>query len=230
MPSHPQLAHLDGLLDDPRLAGSAAAFDADGTLWAGDVGELILQAMIGLGQAPHDAIQIYEDLLSRDAPAACAYCVELLRGTSLDALEAWSRELVKTQLHGPLYDPVVGLAQALASRGCEVWVVSGSNRWTVEVAVDAAGLDPRRVLALSCPVKNKQLTGEVDRPLTCAEGKVTALRAATSKPLIFAAGNALYDLALLDHAERQLVVAPRGAPTPLRAVASARGWPVLDVR
>lgn len=225
----PLRTRLRALLDDPRLPRSAAAFDADGTLWSGDVGELVLQAMIGLGKVPASYWARYEALLPVDAPAACALCVEAFRGSRLDEVRAWSRELVASQQHGPLFAPVVGLARALAERGCEVWVVSGSNAWTVREGVEAVGLDPARVLALTGPHPEGVFTGEVSRPVTCAAGKVEALRRATDRPLLLAAGNALYDVALLEHAELPLTIAPRGQPTRLRELAHARGWPVLDV-
>lgn len=222
-------ARFRALLEDPRLPHAAAAFDADGTLWAGDVGELVLQGLIGLGRVPRAAWERYEALLPVDAPAACAWCVEVLRGTRVDELATWSRELVRATQHGPILAPVVGLARALAERGCEVWVVSGSNAWTVREGVAGVGLEPSKVLALTGPAPEGIFTGEVDKPLTCAAGKVEALRRATERPLLLAAGNALYDVDLLEHAELPLAVAPRGRETPLRALAASRGWAILDV-
>jgi phosphatidylglycerophosphatase C len=225
----PVRARIAALLEDPLLARGCAAFDADGTLWAGDVGELILQAMIGLGRAPAGAFAHYQRLLGLDPPAACAYCVELLRGCKLDELLRWSGELVSTCAHGPLHPPMLELASELSRRGCEVWIVSGSNRWTVAAAAQDAGLDPQRVLALTCPVVYGVLTGVVDLPLTCARGKVDALRAATSRPLLLAAGNALYDLELLENALLPLAVAPRGKPSSFRELARARDWAIVEV-
>ena len=220
---------LEALLADGRVSGGCAAFDADGTLWAGDVGELILQAMIGLGRVPRDAWTNYEALLPIDAPAACALCVEVMRGARIDEIENWSRELVVARQHGPLFSATIELARELEQRGCEVWIVSGSNAWTVRTAIGAAGLNASRVLGLTSAAPDGIITGIVDRPLTCARGKVDALRRRTDKPLLLAAGNALYDVDLLEHAELPLAVAPRGKPTSLRELASARGWPLVDV-
>ena len=222
-------AAVGRLLESPELPNGCAAFDADGTLWAGDLGELLLKAMIGLGRAPADAWPRYEALLEVDAPAACAYCVELLRGCSQQEVLQWSQELVRAALHAPLHPPLLELARELSRRGCEVWIVSGSNAWSVRTAVAELGLDEGRVLALTCGVEGGRLTGEVALPVTCARGKVDALRAATARPLLLAAGNAHYDLALLEHARLPLVVAPRGRLSAMRELAQARGWSVVEV-
>ncbi|MBS2031890.1 MAG: haloacid dehalogenase-like hydrolase [Deltaproteobacteria bacterium] len=223
------LARLEPVLADGRLAGSCAAFDADGTLWAGDVGELVLQSLIGLGRVPPEVWSRYEALLPVDAPAACALCVEVMRGATVAELERWSHELVQARQHGPLFSATVELARELERRGCEVWIVSGSNAWTVGTAIAAAGLNASRVLGLTSPAPEGVLSGVVDRPLTCARGKVEALRRRTDKPLVLAAGNALYDVDLLEHAELPLAVAPRGKPTALRELAMARKWSIVDV-
>lgn len=220
---------LTRLLDDPRLPTSAVAFDADGTLWKGDVGELLLQGMIGLGRAPADAFARYEALLAVDAPAACALCVELLRGIPEEVVVGWSRELVRGQRHGPVLAPVVELAKSLSARGAELLVISGSNLWSVRAGVEALGLTTARILACTTPLEDGLCSGRVDSPVTCGPGKVVALRAATARPLLLAAGNALYDVELLEQALVPLVVAPRGQETPLRHVARARAWQVLEV-
>jgi phosphoserine phosphatase len=227
--SEPPRLTLSELGSHPRAAQSAVAFDADGTLWRGDVGELLLQGMIGLGRAPVGASSRYEAMLATDAPAACAFCVELLRGLPEDVVESWSRELIRANRHGPLFKPMVELARTLLEQGAEVFVVSGSNLWTVRAGLEAAGLGGARILAVTTPVEQGLCSGRVDQPVTCGPGKVSALRAATQRPLLLAAGNALYDADLLAEAEIPLVVAPRDHPTPLRALAATRGWQVVDV-
>jgi phosphoserine phosphatase len=220
-------ARLEALLKDERLPASCAAFDADGTLWAGDVGELLLQLMVEKGRVPSDTFQKYEKVMRANAVDGCAFCVEQLRGVRLEELLAWSRELVQSGRHGPLMAPVVHLARALAERGAEVWIVSGSNAWTVQVAAEAIGLNPSRVLGVTGPNESGTFTGEVHRPVTCQHGKVEALRKATSRPLLLAAGNAEYDIELLEQAEVQLAVGPLREETALLRTAQSRGWLTL---
>jgi phosphoserine phosphatase len=209
------------------LGHTCAAFDADGTLWAGDVGEALLRDLVDGGHVPASAWATYEPLMARDAVAGCGYCVEVMAGLPEALVRERSEAVVRALRHGPLFDETVGLARQLLALGVEVWVVSGSARWVVEAGLRHAGLAVAGICATDCPVVDGKLTGALVLPVPCGPGKVGALRQRTQRPLHLAAGNALYDEHLLRHAAHPVAVGPGGQETALLALARAEGWVVL---
>lgn len=215
--------------------GADAAFDADGTLWSGDVGEDFLRELQRNGRLidppPGDLYAEYERLLAIDGARAFAFCVEVMRGLHAGDLLAWSREMFDRLFTGRVFGPMREILGALRRAEVRIWLVSASSLWTVQAGAAALGLDPARVLAVKGPVDAAgRLTGEVSEPVTCAHGKVDALRQALGgrRPAI-AFGNSLFDREMLEHAERAVVVAPRGVHNPAVALAAERGWPILRV-
>ncbi|MGM0576364.1 MAG: HAD family hydrolase [Myxococcota bacterium] len=218
-----------------------AVFDADGTLWAEDVGDVHLRVLEerGLIRSPPGepgVFDAYLRLCRQDPGAGYAFAVEVMAGLSEDvvretAREAWARHRDR------LLEPVTRLLRTLGRVDVEVWVVSASNRWVVEAAaVDALGLSPDRVVAMACDVVDGRLTGEVIEPRPNGPGKVEAIREWIGVRPRLAFGNSLHDADMLDDAARGVLVrAHREPATPplsgdLAARRAAGGWLVLPVR
>ena len=217
------------LLDDRRWSSSAAAFDADGTLWEGDLGELVLARLVASGHLPPDSVERYSALAQTDMVAACAFCVRVMAGMPISHLSRATGEVIVAREHGPLIAPTIELAQELLRRGAEVWIVSGSSAFSVRPAAIHAGLGAAGVIAVTGGVEGDRLTGTVDAPVPCRRGKVEALQLATRRPLLLASGNSDYDLDLLEHAEVRVAVGPRGRQTYLVTEAEKRGWVTLRI-
>lgn len=235
---------LDGLEPDVRSAveevlrlgpDADAAFDADGTIWHGDVGEEFLRELQALGRLIEppagDLYAEYERLLALEPARAFAFCVEVMRGLHEEDVLAWSRELFTRVFARRVIPGMRRILDALRHSGARIWIVSASSLWSVRAGAEMLGLDPSRVLAVCCPTDGQgRLTGEVSDPITCLQGKVDALSLALGprRPAI-AFGNSLLDREMLEQAHRAVVVAPVGETNDAVELACARGWPLHRV-
>ena len=198
------------------------AFDADGTLWRGDVGEDLLRWLDAERFGDGSAFAEYERRCATDPRAGYAFAVEVLAGIEEAAVTQLCEErfgqAIEERLHGfvrPLFD-------ALERAGAEVWIVSGSPVWAVLPGAARVGVSPERVIAARCEVANGRLTGKAAE-VPCAEEKAALLQARGVRPF-FAAGNSPLDVPMLEHAERAIWVAPVGDEGPHVKAALARGW------
>lgn len=211
--------------------GGPVAFDADGTLWRGDVGEELLRWLAHEGRLPaargrHGVYAEYERRVARDPADAYAWSVEVMRGIEEAPLLEACEGLIRARFAGRLLRPVRLVLEALAASGCEVWIVSASPHWPVLAGARLLDVPERRVLAVSCQVAQGRLTGEVVKPVTCGDGKVEALRARGVRPRL-SVGNGELDLPMLAYSERAIVVAPPDEDNALVREGQRRGWPVL---
>jgi HAD superfamily phosphoserine phosphatase-like hydrolase len=214
--------------------GTAAVFDADGTVWAGDLGEEVLQALQARGRLPHappDAFRRYEALLATDPAAAFAFCVEALREVEVSEVERAAREVFFARLAPRIFPGVRAAIRVLREAGAEVLLVSASAAATLRAVAPEIGLEASAVLAVEGVVDPcGRFTGEVVPPVTCSAGKVEAIRArlGARRPAL-AFGNSLFDREMLLLAERAVLVAPRGSEGPAVGLAKASGWPIHRV-
>jgi HAD superfamily phosphoserine phosphatase-like hydrolase len=207
-----------------------AAFDADGTLWAEDIGEAFLRWMIAAGRLPlyrgrHDLYQEYEERVRQDRSSGYAWAVQVMAGNREGDLLEWSGWLATAW---PTYRPTMkGLLEGLSQEGVEVWIVSASNRWTIRAAAPFVGVDPEKTMGIAVKTDHGVLTDQVERPIICMEGKVEAIRQRFGTDPLLAAGDSLGDLAMLESARFPLVVGRRDQPrAALLSVAAGQGWPV----
>jgi len=223
-------AAVGPLLDAPA-AGRVVAFDADGTLWRGDVGEELLRALIAEDRLPRhrgrrDLYEEYEARVARDPASGYAFAVEVLEGWDETALQAYCRDFFRQVFERQLFPFTRPLVSALLAAGHEVWVVSASAVWAVIPGAAFLGIPPERVIAVQADVEGGRLTGRARSPVPCGEGKVELLRARGIRPAL-AVGNGDLDEPMLAYAERALVIAPSGHDNGLVQAAARRGWPVL---
>lgn len=210
-------------------AGRPVVFDADGTLWRGDVGEDFLRFLSQqrrLGARSEGCYARYEELLAASPARAYAFAVEVMAGLEEQQLAAWCAEYFAARYAGRVFPFVRPLLARLSAAGFTPWVCSASPRWVVAPGAALLGISPANVIGVDCGVEHGRLTGEVLPPVPCGPGKVTWLERRGVNAAL-AVGNGDLDLDMLAAAERAVVVAPPDASNHLVAEGLRRGWPIL---
>ena len=213
-----------------------AAFDADGTLWAQDVAEILWQRLVeqnalreagsgplaravrSLGEEPsRETHQDYMRLLQLYRDGRCPEetmvraMLQGLAGIREDDLYESAREAIRSVEKSMAIDNgrPADMIRQLREQGFRIVIVSASPRWAVEVAVDRFGIEPRDVVAGQVAVVDGVLTSSIIEPLPHGQGKIQALlRACGSVPHV-SVGNTISDLALLEAASHlKLLVNP----------------------
>ncbi|MGH7328443.1 MAG: HAD-IB family phosphatase, partial [Polyangiaceae bacterium] len=214
------------------------AFDADGTLWSGDVGEDFFHALIArkgirddardalmaeakqyqvkieLGAMPTDIAQVlYNAYVEGKYPEerTCEMMTWACAGWSHAEIEKHCRGVVEVgRLTSRIHEEAYAALTWARERGIRAVIVSASPREVVELAAAKLGFSPEDVIAATASYEEGKLTTHVDRPIPYAEGKVTALRRQLGNlPLLAAFGDNAFDLALLSLARVAVAVRPK---------------------
>lgn len=215
---------------------SLLAFDADGTLWSGDVGIDNFEALLEKGailpaalpllraeasaaglflaaDATEQARVLYE-AYERDAypeenafrVMACAFAGYRKEEVRRFAAEVATASALRARLH-PEVMPVLDWAKL---RGIRRYVVSASHSIVVESSLDLVGIPIDGVFAMSQAEENGLLTTRLHEPVTYGVGKTEALRAGVAgKTLLGAFGDSAFDLHLLREARVAVAVRPK---------------------
>lgn len=232
------LQATDVVIDRIVRAGSSgvAAFDADGTLWSGDIGDDLFHAMIA-GEAflpaTRDALAIeatHAGIEAGSTPTATVLAlVEAFRrgvypeerlleivawglaGRTRDEVHAFSRDvLANSTTLKRLQDETHTVLQAIRKSGVEIYVVSASPREIVEEAVRDLGIDAAHVCAATARYTNERMITDVERPITYGPGKVAGLRACIGdRPLLAAFGDNTFDAEMLREARVPVAIRPK---------------------
>ncbi len=187
----PEPAVVDAALEALR-PGQRVATDADGTLWAGDVGDDSVR-WVGAELEPTYDVAAYLRRMETDYEGGCREAAEALRGRA--PLRAALARFLAPRLRPR--DHLVSALRACIERGVEVWIVSASPRLAAEVGADLVGLQGARVLAIETP---GTAPGVFTEPVTVGEGKVAAWRSLGLPPPAVALGDSKWDLPLLESA------------------------------
>jgi phosphatidylglycerophosphatase C len=215
----------------PLTGAGDVAFDADGTLWRGDVGEELLRTLAHQrllpGKQGSGLYEEYERRVEADPFDAYAWAVEVMEGLPEATLAGECERLFQQRFAGKLFRWVRPLISRLHEAGHRCWVVSASPVWAVRPGAAALGIPAERVIGVTSDVEGGVLTRRVQRPIPCGEGKVVRLKEKNCRPVL-GVGNGDLDLPMLAYSERALVVAPHQSPdNALVAAARARRWPVV---
>lgn len=207
-------------------AGQSVVFDADGTLWRGDVGEDFLRYAIH--KRIFDAsYERYEALLAESPARAYAYCVEVMRGHNEAELQQHCSSFFNERFHGRIFSFVRPLLKRLEQAGCPVWICSASPKWIVVPGALALGIPESRVIGVTCAVNEGVLSGTVDLPVPVGPGKVHWLKKFEVSPVL-GVGNGDFDVDMLEFSKHGLVISPPDSRNQLVIGAPARGWPILS--
>lgn len=209
-------------------AGGTAAFDADGTLWADDIGESFLRELEREALLPAGSWRRYEERLARDPVDAYGWAVTAMAGLEERLVRERAAAFFRDHFARRLFPAMRELVEALVAAEVRVAIVSASNRWLIEAA--AARLGVPHAIGIAVEVEGGRLTGRPVRPLPVDRGKVEWARALLGGPPALAVGNGAIDRALLGDARHRLVVCPADRPdTALACEARSAGWQILAV-
>jgi phosphatidylglycerophosphatase C len=244
------IARLDAILASLVRAPSETllAFDADGTLWSGDVGIDNFEALLARGailpaalatlrdEARSSGLPLVDDPTAQarilyEAYARGAYPEEsaframacAFSGYRADAVRKFAIEVAAASGLGARLHPELGpIVNWAARRGVGRYVVSASHAIVVKSCVELLGLPIDGVFAMSQAEENGLLVARLEEPVTYGAGKTKALHAGVAgKTLLGAFGDSAFDLHLLCGA--RLAVAVRPKPELRRRAAECSG-------
>ncbi len=210
-------------------------FDADGTLWDGESGQLFARWLVDKQVLPDDVMERYEELLAEDVTEAYAWLTSAMAGLRERELIEYAAYFVDRVWRTHLYPEMAALIAGLERLQTEIWILSASNRWLVEEAARNQGMDRARCIGMAVKVVQGVLTDSFDGPVVNREGKVEAIDAFIGRRPIFAGGNSVNDLPMLHAATAGAMLvnpsseADASLGTSLRAYGYQRQWPVLDL-
>lgn len=228
------LAEIRALPEDPAFA-HAAVFDADHTLWAGDLGDDAFLKALGerrfrpeaqpaiaailarsgepsSGDVHTDAARVHALYKADKVSEQDIIALELVcyAGWTKDEVRALAREILAAGLEARFHAEAEPLLRALESMGYQLHVVSGSAHWLVEAAVAGLGIHAEHVLGARVHTEGERLSPRLWEPLTFWEGKLSAIETWLEhrRPrLVF--GDSAGDLAMLVSAQLPVAVNPR---------------------
>lgn len=218
--------------------GAVVAFDADGTLWTGDVSDDVFLYSTAHGLLRSSARPALVELAERhgvhhgadatSSDVARALFAAHREGTvsELDtyAMMAWCYAgFARTELHdlaeGVLRDAglrnrvnhrVAVVLEWASQHGLDAWIVSASPLPILEVAVQSIGLRADALVAAEPAFENDRILPHLMAPVPYADTKVAALRERTNgAELVAAFGDSQFDLAMLRAATFGVAVNPK---------------------
>ncbi len=228
------VARLERLLADgaPHLL----AFDGDGTLWTGDVGFDLFEALLARGDVREAAREgLAEEARAVGIPVhgsptdlarslygryqdggwaherAFAAWAGASAGGTRDEVAAFSREVIRTPgLAARLRSSLVEVVKWAGARGVEVFIVSASPRAIVECGADLLSIPIANVIAMTPEVDPAGvLLPRLTGHVVYGDGKYDALRLQRPDATILAAfGDSFYDAPMLRAASLPVAVAP----------------------
>jgi phosphoserine phosphatase len=111
------------------------------------------------------------------------------------------------------YAPMVELLDRLRAAGVEIWFISATNRWTVEVyAGRFLNVPPEHIVAITPLVVDGRITARTDPnvPITGGPGKVEAIERFIRRRPVLAAGDSVSDWEMLCQASALRLVIDKG--------------------
>jgi len=231
--SHDELVRR---LDDAarRSPGGAVAFDGDGTLWSGDIGEDFYEAARRL-VLPSVHPRLVEAARAEGLPAppasgavewiwaeylagrfseirVCEVLAWMVAGRPRAEVDAFAADLLeRVGLRARLQAETLAVLEHARAKGIDVFLVSASPRAVVDAAARVVGIPAANVVAVREIVDPVGMVQpDVERPIPYGPGKVTCLRALLgARPLYAAFGDNAFDVAMLREAEIPVAVRPK---------------------
>jgi phosphatidylglycerophosphatase C len=250
------VAEIITLLEEhvAREPGGAIAFDGDGTLWSGDIGEDFFEALLedgNLSEVAHEALvreaeaerletsggavavarRIHAGYLAGTFPEerVCEIMTWAFAGWRHDEAEAFAEKvLVKVGLDGRLHTEALRVVAWAREHGVTTYLVSASPRAVVEQAARRVGIELPNVASATEERDAKGvIVASAVRPIPYGPGKVMHLRAKLgARPLYAAFGDNAFDVAMLREARTPVAIRPK--PRLVERAAEVPGLLVLE--
>ena len=99
----------------------------------------------------------------------------------------------------------------LLASGCDIWVVSSTSEWVIQVAMKFFDIPENRILAATVRADQGRITGDLTR-LPSGPGKARAIREVVGKDPDAAFGNSRWDADMLAIARHPFAVNPSRGP------------------
>lgn len=206
-----------------------AAFDCDGTLWAGDSGADFFYWEIERGLLSPEVVSW---IMSRyngykagnvDELTMCGEMVTIHNGLSEAELREAAREFFADVVAPRVFPEMIELTRRLAEQGCEIWAVSSTNNWVVEEGVKLFGIPAHQVLGAEVALSETQHATDHLVRVPTDELKASAIQEVIGRPVDAVFGNSIHDLAMLEIARTPYAINPN--PN-LEEIARMRKWTV----
>ena len=195
------------------LKPRVAAFDCDGTLWAGDAGESFFRWELDKGlvapeiaewarqrYAEYRAGQVSEDDM-------CGEMVFMHEGLSETLVQSAATQFFDENFVRQIFPEMRALVKRLQEQGCDIWAVSSTNEWMIRAGMRYFGIPQNRILAASVEVHDGIISDHLLR-VPSGDGKPAALRSVLNTPVDAAFGNSKWDIAMLAMATNAIAVNP----------------------
>jgi phosphatidylglycerophosphatase C len=226
---------------EPRLrAGTecALAFDADGTLWSGDVGDDVFRFAVAHGRLreqaraalerqaelrgfeafpdPNDtAKHLFDAYVAGRYPERdmCELMTWCYAGHSMNEMRELAVEALRAAKHSErLHEELRPILEFARDRGVRTVVISASPRVTVEQATRLWGFSAQDIAASTPEVTQGVIQSAMHGAVPYAGGKVVAGRALLGKLRWVASfGDNVFDLEMMQEAELGVAVRPKPA-------------------
>lgn len=208
-----------------------AVFDCDGTLWEHDSGAGFFEWEQTRNLLPKELLDWfvprhsdYEKYGSVAEEVMCGEMVTIHSGISEERLRSEAETYWHEQIHGVIFPEMFKLTHALKDRGVELWAVSSTNNWVVEVGAEYYGIPREHVLAAEVHVENGVATDRLVR-VPSGPDKAVAIREVIQRTPDAVFGNSIYDLEMLEMARHPFAIHPNSN---FREIAEKRGWPIYE--
>jgi len=210
-----------------RLQPRVAAFDCDGTLWAGDAGERFFDWELkeggivdaGLDRPLRERYAAYRRG-EVDETTMCGEMVTMHRGIAEQRMMEAAARFFEKFFVVQIFLEMRELVRRLQENGCEIWAVSSSNEWVIRAGMKHFGIPENRILAAKVEVEGGIISDRLIR-VPSGEGKPRALREVVKKEIDAAFGNSRWDTEMLAMAKYAIAVNPN---PDLEANARKRRW------
>lgn len=203
-----------------------AAFDCDGTLWAGDAGEGFFDWELGQGFLPAEIVRWarprYAEYKSGKVSEEdmCGEMVTMHRGLQEEEVQRAAQQYFDTYIAPQIFPEVQQLVRRLQEQRCDVWAVSSTNEWVIRAAMRHFGIANERILAAAVEIEKGKITDRLIR-IPTGEGKPQAIRSVVTRDPDVAFGNSRWDAEMLKMARHSFAVNPNAD---LEAIAREQAW------
>jgi phosphoserine phosphatase len=253
--AEPPLSILQRIERERRALGGAEAilaFDADGTLWSGDVGVDLFETLLARsavrepahaalvaeaqafgvpadGDATRVAAALYQAFQQERYPEDRAFAMMAwaLAGYRSEETAALAREVIRQgKLDERIHARIRPILDWACREGVAAYVVSASVKVIVIEAAGKLGIPPSQIVATEPATRDGMVLAEIEGLAVFGDQKVPALRRARPHAVILAAfGDSGFDAPMLRQARVAVAVLPK--PDLLARAASIPGLVAL---